>query len=198
MLRILLIFSCLILSTALFAQKNDLKIKPFAEFQSKRAFTGNSTKYFGFNFGVRAKCKFKVGFSYAWLRGNYLTSDFPVDPTMFPNATDRTETGAIFISLMGSPLVITRKRINISIPVNLGVVALTSAYDNTNEGFVGYHSSAPLFGEIGSDFDFRLSRVLKFGISISYRKVFTDLAVAEEALNTPMFGLKIKLGRMCK
>ena len=197
MLRITFLLSLLIFCTSLSAQKN-VKLKPFLELQGKRAFSGNDTKYFGVNFGVRAKCKFKVGFSYSWLRENYTTNDFPVDITLFPDANETTETSAKFLSILFSPLVISQKKINVSIPVNLGLVALKSAYDNVNEGFVDYHSTTPFFGEIGTDIDFRLSRFLKFGVTVGYRNVFTDLEVGKDALNTPLFGLKIKLGRMCK
>lgn len=199
MLRILLILFCLIFATSIFAQRNDkLKLKPFIELQGKRAFSGNDTRYFGINFGARAKCKFKVGLSYSWLRDTYATTAFPVDQNIFPDATENTETRAQFISILVSPLVIPRKRINVSLPINVGMAILKSDYDHVNSGFIEYHSSTPFFTEIGADFDFRLARFLKFGLSVGYRKVFTDLEVAKEALDTPLFGLKLKLGRMCK
>ena len=184
-----------------FAQEStekDTKIKVFFSFDGKRSFLKNDTRYFGFDFGIKAKCKYKFGFGYSWLRGTYNTDAFPVSTSMYPDAQADTRTDAKFYSILFEPIAFRHKKINISIPIHLGVTDLISEYRTGALSHTEYHNSTPIFGDISANFDFRVLGFMKLGFSLGYRYVGTDLEVASEALNTPLLGLNVKFGGMCK
>lgn len=177
---------------------DDTKLKVFLSFDGTSSFLKNDTKYFGLNFGVKAKCKYKIGFGYSWLRGNYKTDAFPVNPEVYPEAMLETRTDAKFYSLFFEPIVFSQNKINISFPLHLGVVDLISDYRSGTFSYENYHNSTPLFGDVSANFDFRVLGFMKIGLSLGYRFVATDLDVASDALNTPLVGLSLKIGGLCK
>lgn len=179
-------------------EKDNTKIKVFFSFDGKRSFLKNDTRYFGFDFGLKAKCKYKFGFGYSWLRGTYKTDAFPVNQMEYPNAQEDTRTDAKFYSVMFEPIVFRQKKVNISVPIHVGITELTSEYRTSSVSFEEYHLSRPMFGDISANFDFRVLGFMKLGFSLGYRFVATDLDVAAEALNTPLVGFNVKLGGMCK
>ncbi|MBL4862815.1 MAG: hypothetical protein JKY09_07360 [Crocinitomicaceae bacterium] len=176
----------------------DTKVKVFFNFNGKKSFLKNDTKYFGFDFGIKAKCKYKFGFGYSWLKGTYNSDLFPVSTTEFPNALADTRTDAKFYSVLFEPIVFSHKKINISIPIHVGVSDLSSEYKKGTLSYEEYHKSTPLFGDVSANFDFRVFGFMKVGLSLGYRYVGTDLKVASEVFNTPLIGFSLKFGGMCK
>ena len=176
----------------------ETKIKVFFNLNSQRSFLQNDTKYFGFDFGIKAKCKYKFGFGYSWLKGTYNTDLFPVSVTTYPDATSDTRTDAKFYSILFEPIVFAQKKINVSVPIHVGVVDLNSEYKKGILSFAEYHRSTPGFADLSANFDFRVLGFMKIGLSLGYRYVLTDLNVASEAFNTPLLGISVKIGGMCK
>lgn len=179
-------------------KKKDTKTKVFFSFDGKRSFLHNDTKYFGFDFGMKAKCKYKIGFGYSWLRGTYKTDLFPVSTEQYPDAKLDTRTDIKFYSVLFEPIVFREKKLNVSIPIHVGLTELISEYKTSAVSYEHYHLSKPFFGDISANFDFRVLGFMKIGFSLGYRFVGTDLKVASEAFNTPLMGFNVKLGGMCK
>lgn len=175
--------------------KNRTRI--FLEFQGQRSFQ-NGTRYFGLNFGLKAKCKYKLGVSYSQLIGNYKTDDFPVNPILYTSADVGTRVDAQFIGLYFSPIFKKGKRVNLLFPLHLGFANLSADYQTVSNGYNNYLQETAGFGSAGVHADFRLLAILKLGLDFSYRYVLTESKIAQEAFNTPLLGVSLRIGRTCK
>jgi len=180
------------------SESSDVKYKVFVNFNGQKSFIKNDTKYFGLDFGIKAKCQYKIGFGYSWLRGTYKTEEFPVDQTQFPDALSETKTDVKFYSILFEPIIFKEKKVNISIPVHLGVADLSSEYKKGTLSYLEYFNGSPLYGAVAVDINFRVLGFMKLAVSLGYRHVLTDLEVAQESLSTPLLGLGLKIGGMCK
>lgn len=178
--------------------KKDTKIKTYVSFYGNKSFLQNEAKYFNFSFGLKAKCKYKIGFGYSWLRGNFKTEEYPVNTTDYPDALAQTRTDAKFYSVSFEPILLTEKKINISTPVHIGVSEVISDYQVGTLNYNNYYQGNPVFASVGVDFDFRLLGFMKLGFNLGYRYVLSDLELAQETFSTPLMGFGIKIGGMCK
>ncbi len=191
-LKTILLFALLISSNLVVGQKNG-KLKVYAGLHSSKAIFSNDTKYFGIDIGLKSKCRFKIGYSYSWLRGNYKTDLYPVD-----NITGiTTKTDATFSAIAFEPIVLKDNKINISIPIKVGMADINSRYKNSGGTYIEYYDEYDPFIEVGANIDYQILGVVKLGASIGYRRLNTDLEVAQNTFSTPLFAFHIKFGRLC-
>lgn len=187
-----------LLPVGLLAQEEETKYKTFINFNGSSSFLKNDTKYFNLSFGIKAKCKYKFGVNYGWLRGTYKTEDYPVDLLQYPNAQSETRTDIKFYSVMFEPILIKEKKFNISTPINVGFSDLLSEYKESALNYSEYHKETPFFASVALDADFRILAFMKIGLTLGYRHVFSDLDLATNEFSTPFIGVGIKIGKLCK
>lgn len=174
------------------------KLRVFMNFSGNRSLLQNDTKYWNFSFGLKSKCKYKVGLSYSWLRGSFTTDNYPVNLIDYPNAQSTTKTDIKFYSLMFEPILIKGRKMNISLPINTGFTQLISSYKIGVNNFENYHESNPIFASAALDFNFRVLAIMKISFRVGYRHLLSDLPVAANTFSTPFYGFGLKLGGMCK
>ncbi|NQY11421.1 MAG: hypothetical protein HRT71_18135 [Flavobacteriales bacterium] len=203
--KIITTLICALLTFSQFAMaQNDFlsfkknKLKPFVNLSGSRSFKKDNGKYFGIYFGLKSNCKYRIGLGYTWLRGNYKSDLYPVDPITYPDAKQTTKTNIRLFSIFFSPVVVQKKRFNISIPIHVGISGLKSRYKTSTFNYTKYYSSTPMFARVGADFKFRIYHFLKLGLKLGYQVVLTDFAVGKDAFNTPYIGLGLSIGGICK
>ena len=179
-------------------KKKESNISSFVGFSGTASFLNNDAKYFDFSFGIKAKCKYKIGLNYGWLAGGYETSDYPVDTDIYPNATTITKTNLKLYSVLFEPLLIRDKVINISIPFHVGITELESRFKRPDNWYELYHTSNPWFASAAMNMDLKVFAFLKIGLKLGYRYVYSDFEVAQNDLSTPFIAFGVKIGKMCK
>jgi hypothetical protein len=172
--------------------------KFYAGIRANKAILSSDTKYRGFDLGLKLKCKLKFGYSYSKLRGNFQSDLYPVDNRKYPAIDNSTRTKARFNAFVLEPIIIKDKKVNISLPIRVGLASIRSEYKASSLSYTEYYSGNSPFTEIGANLDYRILGILKIGVSLSYRYVKSELPVISETFTTPLLGLSLKLGRMCR